>query len=342
MVVVQSYALAVVMCVITMLCWGSWANTQKLASKEWRFQLFYWDYSIGVLVMTLILALTMGSMGGGGRGFFADLSQAGGKYMAWALIGGAVFNLANILLVAAIDIAGLAVAFPVGIGIALVWGVIQNYWKTPEGNPVILFAGVAGVAAAIVLNAIAYKRLPSMGQKGSGKGLVISILAGLLMGFFYGFVVRAMPEKLANINDVAEAGKLTPYTALVFFALGLFLSNFVLNTIVMARPLSGQPVPLGDYFKKGSPRLHMIGVVGGMVWGMGMSFAILASDSAGPAISYGLGQGATMIAAAWGVFIWKEFKTAPAGTNKLLALMFICFIVGLGLIIYAKKATTGA
>ena len=337
MVIIESYGLAVAMCIITMLCWGSWANTQKLASKEWRFQLFYWDYSIGVLLLTLILAFTMGSMGAAGRTFMADLSQADGKWIGSALIGGAVFNIANILLVAAIDIAGLSVAFPVGIGIALVWGVITTYIAKPAGNPVILFAGVAFVAAAILINAAAYKRLPSAGQKTTGKGLVISILAGVLMGFFYRFVAAAIAN-IGQISAASEEGKLTPYTALAFFALGLFVSNFVLNSIVMAKPFTGEPVPFGDYFKKGNPRLHLIGIIGGIIWSVGMSFSILAGDSAGYAISYGLGQGATMVAAAWGVFIWREFKGAPAGTNKLLGLMFACFIVGLGLIVHANAA----
>lgn len=339
MFTVESYSLAVVMCVITMLCWGSWANTQKLATKEWRFQLFYWDYSLGVLLFTIILALTLGSMGTQGRGFVADLQQAGGKYIGLALLGGVVFNLANILLVAAIDIAGLAVAFPVGIGIALVWGVIETYLKKSGeqsiAHPEILFAGVGIVAVAIIVNAIAYRRLPSIGQKSTSKGLIISVVAGVLMGRFFPFVAASI-AKISEINTTAEAGKLTPYTALVFFALGLFLSNFIFNTLVMAKPFVGEPVPLGDYFKKGSPRLHLIGIIGGMIWCVGMSFSILAGDRAGYAVSYGLGQGATMVAAAWGVFIWKEFKAAPRGTNGLLAVMFACFIVGLALIVYAN------
>ncbi len=336
MVVIQSYPLAVAMCVVTMLCWGSWANTQKLASKEWKFQLFYWDYCIGVVLITLIFALTMGSMGSGGRGFFADLGQAGAKYLGYAFLGGVIFNIANILLVAAIDIAGLAVAFPVGIGLALAIGVVTTYWVDPSGNAVILFLGVGAVAIAIILDAVAYKKLPSQGQKTTGKGMVLSVLCGVLMGFFYRWVAASMPANLADLALPAEAGKLTPYTALVLFSAGLFVSSFVFNTIVMAKPFVGEPVPFGDYFKKGNPRLHLVGIVGGMIWGVGMSFSILAGDSAGYAISYGLGQGATMIAAIWGVFIWKEFKSAPAGTNKLLALMFVCFVIGLGLIIIAN------
>ena len=336
MVVIQSYPLAVVMCFVTMICWGSWANTQKLASKEWKFQLFYWDYCIGVLLFTLILALTMGNTGSGGRGFFADLGQAGPKYLGFAFLGGVIFNIANILLVAAIDIAGMAVAFPVGIGLALVIGVITTYRVDPSGNAMILFAGVAAVAVAIILDALAYKKLPTQGQKTTMKGIVLSVLCGVLMGFFYRWVAASMPGKLADLSLASEAGKLTPYTALVVFSAGLFISNFLFNTIVMAKPFVGEPVPIADYFKKGNPRLHLVGIVGGMIWGIGMSFSILAGDSAGYAISYGLGQGATMVAAFWGVFIWKEFKSAPAQTNKLLALMFVFYAIGLALLITAK------
>ncbi|MDM8005599.1 MAG: GRP family sugar transporter [Phycisphaerae bacterium] len=335
MFVVDSYTVAVVMCVITMLCWGSWANTQKLASKEWRFQLFYWDYSIGVLLLTIVFALTLGSMGSAGRTFFADLAQASGKAIGLALLGGIIFNLANILLVAAIDIAGMSVAFPIGIGLALVEGVIVNYIRDPKGDPRFLFAGVAGVVIAIIIDAIAYGKLPREGQKTLGKGIALSVVCGLLMGLFFYLVAAAMPP-LAEINDPAQAGKLTPYSALFFFSVGLFVSNFLFNTLVMAKPFVGEPVPFGDYFTKGNLRLHLVGILGGMIWSIGNSFAIIAGDRAGYAISYGLGQGATMVAAFWGVFIWREFKTAPKGTNGLLALMFVFFIVGLGLIVYAN------
>jgi glucose uptake protein len=332
MVVVESYPVAVVMCFITMLCWGSWANTQKLASKEWRFQLFYWDYAIGVLLLALLLAFTMGSSGSAGRGFLADLAQADRAPIWSALLGGIIFNLSNILLVAAIDIAGMAVAFPIGVGLALVLGVITNYLATPLGNPLLLFLGVALVVVAIIVDAMAYKKLPAQGQKTTGKGIIISVTAGILMGFFYRFVAASMSTDFINL----EAGKLSPYTAVVIFSAGLLLSNFIWNSIVMAKPFVGEPVPFGDYFSKGNLRLHLIGLLGGVIWSLGMSFSIIASGAAGFAISYGLGQGATMIAAFWGVFIWKEFKGAPAGINKLLGSMFLFFIVGLGLIIAAR------
>jgi glucose uptake protein len=320
-----------------MLCWGSWANTQKLASKEWKFQLFYWDYSIGVLLLTLILAFTMGSSGTGGRGFMDDLSQASSKFLGYAFLGGIIFNIGNIMLVAAIDIAGLAVAFPVGVGLALVIGVVTTYiFVGSSSSASILFTGVAVIAIAIILDAVAYKKLPGEARKNPVKGIVLSVLCGVFMGCFYYLVAGSMPKNFDGLTLAAEAGKLTPYTALVLFALGLFISNFLFNTIVMLKPFVGEPVPLTDYFTKGSTKLHLIGILGGMIWGVGMSFNILAGHAASYAVSYGLGQGATMVAALWGVFIWKEFKVAPAGTNKLLALMFLFYLIGIVLIIAAK------
>jgi len=335
MVIVESYPVAMMMCVITMLCWGSWANTQKLASKEWRFQLFYWDYAIGVLLLSLLLAFTMGSSGSDGRGVLADLQQADGKWLGSAFLGGVIFNLSNILLVAAIDIAGLAVAFPVGVGLALVLGVITTYLSTKVGNAPMLAAGVAAIMVAIILDAMAYKRLASSGQKTPVKGIVISVAAGLLMGFFYKYVAQAM-GKIDDVTRVLEPGKLSPYTAVVLFSAGLLLSNFIWNSIMMVKPFTGPPVPFGDYFTKGNLRLHLVGILGGMIWNVGMSFSIIASTKAGAALSYGLGQGATMIGAFWGVFIWKEFKGAPQGTNRLLAAMFLFYLIGLGVLIASK------
>jgi glucose uptake protein len=335
MIIVESYPVAIVMCIITMLCWGSWANTQKLASKEWRFQLFYWDYAIGVFLLSLILAFTMGSMGQSGRSFLADLHQADSKWLGSAFLGGVIFNLSNILLVAAIDIAGLAVAFPVGVGLALCLGVITTFLATGQGNVPMLALGVAGIMVAIILDALAYKKLASAGQKTPVKGIVISVAAGILMGWFYSFVAQSM-GKIDSATKVLEAGKLSPYTAIVLFSAGLLVSNFIWNSIMMVKPFSGEPVPFGDYFSKGNVRLHGIGMLGGMIWNIGMSFNIVAAAAADPALAYGLGQGATMVGALWGVFIWKEFKDAPPGTNKLLAAMFLFYLIGLGILIASK------
>jgi glucose uptake protein len=332
MLIVESYSLAVVLCVLTMVCWGSWANTRKLTGTEWRFQLFYWDYSIGVFLLALLLAMTAGSAGNVGRSFAADLGQADREPLVSAFSGGVIFNLSNILLVAAIDVAGMAVAFPIGVGLALVLGVITNYIASPVGNAAILFAGVSGVVLAILFSAAAYWRLQTGGAKTSGKGIALSVVAGLLMGYFYRFVAASMSADFTHL----EPGKLGPYTAIVIFSSGILLSNFLWNTIAMVKPFVGPPVPFGDYFTKGSIGVHMVGIAGGMIWSLGMALSIIASGAAGFAISYGLGQGATLVAAFWGVCIWKEFKGAPPGTNRLLTLMFASFIAGLTLIVAAR------
>lgn len=331
MFIIENYSTAIVFCIITMLCWGSWANTQKLAAGTWRFELFYWDYVFGIILLSLIFALTLGSTGSGGRNFIEDISQADMSNIFSAIIGGIIFNAANILLVAAIAIAGMAVAFPVGIGLALVIGVIVNYIDNPVGNKLLLFSGVALIVVAILLNANAYRKMQSGNKNTSSKGLWLSIVAGVLMGFFYKYVAAAM---FPDFN-VPEAGKLSPYTAVVFFAVGILLSNFLFNSLLMRRPFVGTRISYSDYFK-GGLKDHITGILGGAIWCVGMSFSIIASGKAGPAISYGLGQGATVVAAFWGIFIWKEFRNAPKGTSAVLNIMLLLYLVGLSLIIAAR------
>jgi len=331
MFIVNSYTLAVIFCFVTMLCWGSWGNTQKLAGKTWRFELFYWDYVIGILLFAIFSAFTLGSFGSEGRSFIPDLCQADWGNIGSAFLGGIIFNAANILLSAAIAIAGLSVAFPVGIGLALVLGVIINYMGAAKGNPVLLFCGVALVTVAIIVNALAYRKMTKNSSKVSSKGIFISLAAGLLMSFFYRFVAASMD--LDNFVNPA-AGKMTPYTAMFIFALGIFASNFIFNTIVMKKPFEGKPVTYREYFS-GSFKIHIVGVLGGLIWGLGNAFNLIAAGKAGAAISYGLGQGATLVSAFWGVFVWKEFKAAPKGTNTYLFAMFLFFLMGLGLIIAA-------
>ncbi len=332
MFIVEDYGLAILLCIVTMLCWGSWANTTKLTTKAWRFELFYWDYGFGILITTLLLAFTLGSVGEEGRAFLDDVKQADTSNILSAFAGGIIFNLANILLVAAIAIAGMSVAFPVGIGIALVLGVVVNYISNPQGNPVLIFGGVALIALAIVLNARAYQKLQTNSAAGvSRKGLILSVVSGSLMGLFYKYVAGSM---VSNFN-VPDAGKLTPYTALVIFAIGIVISSFLFNSLQMKRPFIGTPVSFTDYFK-GITKDHLIGILGGVIWCVGMSLSIIASGKAGPAVSYGLGQGATVVAALWGIYVWKEFDKAPKGTKSLLNIMLLLYIGGLAMIILSK------
>ncbi len=338
MFIVNGYTLAVILCFVTMLCWGSWGNTQKLAAKSWRYELFYWDYVIGMVLFALLLAFTAGSIGDAGRPFLADLKQASSSSILWLLLGGIIFNASNILLSASTSIAGLSVAFPLGVGLALVLGVVNNYrvalqQGSKTGNLVLLAIGVALVVLAIVCNGVAASRKGESGisKADQKKGIVLALIAGIVMSFFSSFVMRAMDT--ANFVTPA-AGKVTPYTAIVIFTLGVLLSNFLFNTLVMQKPFVGEPVSYGQYFKGGF-KTHLVGILGGAIWCLGTALSYITAEKAGPAVSYALGQGAPMIAAIWGVFIWKEFKGARKGVYGLLALMFCLFIAGLACIVAA-------
>ena len=335
MYVVNDYSLAVALCFITMICWGSWGNTQKLAAKSWRYELFYWDYVIGMVLFALLLGFTMGSHGDEGRSFVADLSQGAAASFLCILAGGVIFNASNILLSASVSLAGMSVAFPLGVGIALVLGVIVNYIGQPSGNPLLLALGVALIVVAIVSNGVASGKMTTSGEQStsSRKGLWIAAAAGILMSLFYRFVVMGMDVQ--NFSQ-PEAGKLTPYSAIFIFSLGVLLSNFLFNTLVMRYPFVGEKVGYGAYFR-GSLSTHLTGMLGGCVWCLGTGLSYIASGQAGPAISYALGQGAPMVAALWGVFVWKEFRGANAAVRYLLTCMFVCFILGLCLIILAGK-----
>lgn len=333
MLIVESYAVAVFLTVLAMLCWGSWQNTRNLTGPSWRFELYYWDFAAGILLFSVIAALTLGSWGEGGRSFFADMGQATGGNIVSAMIGGAVWNLGTLLLVAAIAIAGMSVAFPIGGGIGWVLGIVVNYVASPVGNPYLLFGGSLAIVIAIFLSMSSYKRLASSTQKPTFLGIALSFAAGLLIAFFYRFVAAAVATDFAN----PEVGKLTPYTAVVFFSIGVFASTFVFNTIFMKKPVSGTPLSGRDYLK-GTPGIHFLGILGGTIWCLGMTFSFMASGSAGFAISYGLSNSAPIVAALWGIFVWKEFARAPRGTSKILFLMFLFYLIGLVLIVAARYA----
>lgn len=322
----EAYSMALLFMIISMLCWGSWANTMKL-TPGWAFPLFYWDYEIGIIVASLLWGFTLGSSGQAGLPFISDIRQADGTHIFFALLGGAVFNVANLLLVAAIDIAGLAVAFPIGIGLALVVGVLLNFAISPKGNPLLLFGGVLFVLIAIVVDAMAYRRREVTKTALSRRGIQLSVACGVLMGTFYPLVAKAIKGEHS----------LGPYSVALFFALGTALCAIPMNYLFMRKPLTGgAAVTLGDYFR-GKSSWHIWGVLGGVIWCTGAVFNFVASHAQiiGPAISYAIGQGATMISAIWGVFIWKEFAQAPAAARRLIPLMFLFFLIGLAAVAVA-------
>jgi glucose uptake protein len=319
----ESYTVALLLMILTMLCWGSWANTLKLC-PGFRFQLFYWDYAIGLTCGAIFWGLTAGSHGSTGTPFLTDVTQASGTAILYALVGGVIFNIANLLLVAAIDVAGLAVAFPVGIGLALIVGAVSSYLVRPEGNPLLLFGGVALVTVAIVLDAAAYRRREAKAKAATTRGIVLSLIAGVLMGTFYPLVAAA----LRGSRGVPPLG---PYAVSIIFAFGVLLSTIPANILLMAAPLDGKPrVRMSGYWE--APfTWHFAGLFGGAIWATGAVANFVASGAhlVGPAVSYSIGQGATMVSACWGVFVWHEFAGAPSSAKRLLFFMFIFFAVGL-------------
>jgi glucose uptake protein len=333
MVLVQNYALAVFLCFLAMVCWGSWQNTQNLIGKEWRFELFYWDYSLGILLFALIMAFTFGSFGTQGRSFLPDLAQADAKNLLSSALGGFIWNIGTLLLVASISIAGMSVAFPIGGGIGWTLGILINYIGKPEGNPTLLFGGTAVIVLAILVSMQSYRKLADHQKKPSFKGIALAFLAGLCIAFFYRFVASSM----ATDFGPADAGKISSYTAVVFFSFGALLSTIIVNPFFMAKPVQGEPVKMSGWLK-GSTKAHLLGMLGGAIWCLGNSVSFMSVGAASPAISYGLSNAAPVVAALWGIFVWKEFKDAPKGTNMLLTLMFAFYLVGLVLIVYSRFA----
>jgi len=326
MFVPLTFGIALLMMITSTVCWGSWANTYKL-TRNYRFELFYWDYALGIVIISLILALTLGSTPSNSTSFMNNVRAADTSNIAYALIGGAIFNIANLLLVAGIELAGLAIAFPISIGIALIVGVVMSYGLQPKGSPVLLATGVVLAIAAVVMIGKAYGQLPSGGRTVSRKSVVVCIISGVLMGSFAPFVTRAL----------TAGHTLSPYSISVFFTFGALLCCFVVNVYFMRRPLSGTPVSFSGYFTA-RPSYHTLGLLGGAVWGLGTVFNFVAASLTGVAISYAIGQAAPMVAALWGVLVWKEFSGANTKAKAYLVAMFVSYVLALTVISYAYQA----
>jgi len=330
----HAYGVVLMLTILTMICWGSWTNVLKF-TKGWRFELLYYDYSIGVALGAALIGLTFGTWGSDGLRFTSDLSHAGNLNVLSAFAGGVVFNLSNLLVVGAIAVAGMGVGFPIGVGLALVVGVIWNYAANPQGNPLLLFSGVALVIAAIVVDAVAYRALAA-GRGATGdradaaarkaatwKGIRLAIIGGILMGTFY---------PLVEIGKQGEHG-LGPYAVGFVFGLGVLASIFVFNLYFLRFPIDGPRLAFGDYLK-GSPWMHFLGIAGGVMWIAGSVSNFVAASAprelqVGPAISYAIGQGSCMVGALWGVLVWKEFAGGGARVYRLLVLMFLLYMTGL-------------
>ena len=323
----HTMTMALLMMIASAICWGSWANTYK-GVKNYRFELFYWDYAVGIFLISLVLAFTMGSTSNDASSFLNNVHSADHSNFVYTLIGGTIFNLANLLLVAAIDMAGLAMAFPVSIGIALVVGVVLSYILQPKGNPALLAAGVAGAIVAVILDGKAYGSLQRSVSSVSRKSIIVSVISGILMGLWAPFVTHAMTQGHA----------LGPYCVGVFFTLGALFSCFIWNIYFMKKPLVGTPVNFTEFFH--GPALgHLLGVLGGVIWGTGTVFNLVAAHFTGVAISYAIGQSAPMVAALWGVLAWREFQGANRRAKIFLALMFVFYVLAILMVAKANTAS---
>jgi glucose uptake protein len=326
MFVPSTFAVALLMTILSTVCWGSFANTYK-GTRNYRFELYYWDYGIGICLIALILAFTMGSSAGGPTAFLANLHAADTSNLVYAGLGGFIFNIANVLLIAGIEIVGLAVAFPLSIGIALAEGAVLAYALQPKGNPILLATGVLMGVLAVILVGKSYSALRSGGEAPSRKGVIVCVISGILMGTWAPFVTLAM----------TRGNTLTPYTTTVFLTLGAFVCCFVFNTILMRKPIIGAPVAGSDYFRAPAS-YHALGLLGGTIWGLGMVFNLVAGAKVGVSISYAIGQASPMVACLWGVFVWKEFRGASPKAKGYLAAMFAAYILAIVLIASAHSA----
>jgi glucose uptake protein len=311
---------ALLLTVLSTVCWGSFANTLK-GTKNYRFELYNWDYTFGIFFMSVVLALTMGSVHGGPTAFLANMHGADNSNLFWAGLAGFIFNIANVLLIAGIEITGLAVAFPLSIGIALAEGAVLAYAIQRQGNPLLLGAGVLMGVLAVVLVGKSYKALRANSEAVSRKGVIVCVVSGILMGTWAPFVTIAM----------THGHTLTPYTTAVFLTLGALICCCLFNPVLMRKPIIGSPISMADYFRA-PVSYHFLGILGGCIWGVGMSFNLVAGGAVGVAISYAIGQASPMVACLWGVFVWKEFAGASGKAKGLLGAMFASYLLAIVLI----------
>jgi glucose uptake protein len=336
MILPQTHAAVLFLMILSLFCWGSWANTYKLAGK-WRYELYYFDFALGMVIAAFLYAFTVGNLGFDGFSFMDDLMHAGKRQWLYGFMGGVIFNLGNMILMSAISVAGMAVAFPVGVGVAIIVGTVLAYAVRSAENPGLLLAGCVLIAAAIVATALAYRfhavlrhealarsgKAASTRRPSSIKGIVLALVSGLLMGSFLPLVYKA---------EESDIG-LGPYAVTAVFAIGVFLSTFVFNVFLMNLPVEGEPLEVLDIFKS-TPKQHLLGLAGGALWCTGMVASLAAGSAAaethvGAVAACFLAQGFALIAALWGILLWKEFKGADLRVKTLVVLMFLLFAGGL-------------
>ena len=347
-----TFATALCLLILSILAWGSWANFQKLAGK-WRFELFYYDYSLGVVICAVIAAFTFGSMLPRELTFQDNLLIAGYHQMAYAGAAGAVFNLGNVLLVAAISMSGMAVAFPMALGLALAMQALGNFHQS---NAIVLFGGIVLLLVAVLTNAFAYSGYVDARQfaaaaalqadprdnprnnpraksrvrpPSAGPAILLSVLSGILLGLSYPLI------EMARTGGSGVA----PYGLAVLFGGGVLFSTLLYIPFFINFPVHGQPIEFAAYFR-GTRNQHLLGILGGAVWMVGAIANFLTVNAPAPGLAvqgtgYELGQSAAIVSSLWGVLAWREFKNASDRVKILLVGTLVLFLTGLAMITIA-------
>ena len=339
MILPQSYPAVLFLMVLSLLCLGSWASFFKFAGK-WRFELFYIDFAIGLLLASVVYAFTVGNIGYDGFNFIDDLQHAGKRQWMYVFIAGLIFNLGNMLLMAAVSVAGLSVAFPMGMGVALLLGSGLGIGGGPAGNATLLGLGCALILTSIVVNAVSYRimgvaRHEELARAGKArstrrpsplKGIVLALLAGLLIGAFTPLVEKARQGDLG----------LGPYALGFIFAFGVFFSSFVFDIFFMNLPVEGDPVEFGWYLD-GGLKQHVSGIASGFIWYTGLLSAWACASlpeamQVAPLPRFLLAQGSPVLAALWGIVVFREFKASDIRVKLMGTLMLVLFLCGLCMI----------
>jgi len=327
MFIPESFVAALLMMLGGMICWGSWPSIQKLTTN-WRFELFYYDFAIGIFAAGALIAATLGTLFGSPT-CWENLAAADRSVIVLILLSGVIWNMANVLLVNGIALVGMAVAFPVAIGLALVLSTIGGYLVMPRGNPMLLAAGVAFVFAAVIVNSLAYSRATAERKQGSRKGLIACLLAGVLISTVGPVVGKALSAR----------PQLGPYGITFLFTGAAFASTFPILYVFMHHPLEGSPTCAAGYWK-GTGAQHAAGFSAGAVWTLGTALTWTAANQVGIALAMAIGQANPLVAAVWGVFVWGEFKGAPRRSKLLLVLMFALYVAGLMLLVSSRRRFT--
>jgi glucose uptake protein len=334
--------------VISLLGWGLWIYFYK-ATKRIRFEYFAYDFTWGVVLAAVVAAFTLGSWDNKELTFQDTYLLAGLRKMAWAAVSGIVFNLANMLLLAATSVSRISVAFPIAFAVAWAGGSIQEYFLRSGVNPLLTFGGSAVLIVAAVLGFIGYKWFltdeahkaikaltadPRANVKAapadtSARALVLAILAGL---FFIGFF-SAIREAISGENGVPS------YGATLILAGGVFGSSIVFVPFFLNFPVRGKPLAVRQYLQL-ERRQHIAGIIGGIVWTAGLlaglvTFGLPASIMPAPTVSYLLSHAGPVLSALVGLVIFRELPEAPVKVHAVMGAMLVLMLVGMGMIAVA-------